>query len=257
MTKFQEEVKKAAKTVYGDDIEFTAKIVSVTNADGKKDDSKLALYTVAPVAGEPTEFTVTRSGVLMDTELVTVSYGIASTVCPETTRELFKFTISFEHAAKYLLTSEKIKDNQNIRVTPKGEIEIRDNHADHSVGISEILKMISNEENEKILYNGGFLFAPVGQKVLGAKKFKVDVKLPAKHDFVQRGLLTITPSPAHVPANLGLTINWKNLENQGHAGVIRPVEVQATIVIDYGTAYRYEKPLIIRIMPDSMWNFGI
>ncbi len=257
LTKFQEEVKKAAKTVYGDDIEFTAKIVNVTNADGKKDDSKLALYTVAPVAGEPTEFTVTRSGVLMDTELVTVSYGIASTVCPETTRELFQFTISFEHAAKYLLTSEKIRDNQNIRVTPKGEIEIRDNHADHSVGISEILKMISNEENEKILYNGGFVFGPVGQKVLGAKKFKVDVKLPTNHDFVQRGLLTITPSPAHIPANLGQTINWKNLENQGHAGVIRPVEVQATIVIDYGTAYRYEKPLIIRIMPDSMWNFGI
>lgn len=254
LTKFQEEVKKAAKTVYGDDIAFTAEVISV---DGDKSAAKTGLYNVEPVAGEPGEFTVTRSGVLMDTELVTVSYRLASTVCPQTVRELFQFTISFEHAAKYLLNSEKIKDNQNVRVTPKGEIEIRDNHADHSVGISEILKMISNEENEKILYNGGFVFGPVGQKVLGAKKFKVDIKLPTKHDFVQRGLLTITPSPAQVPANLGLTINWKNLENQGHAGVIRPVEVQAQIVIDYGTAYRYEKPLIIRIMPDSMWNFGI
>ena len=254
MTKFQEEVKKAANVIYGDDIEFTAKVISV---NGDKSATKTSLYKVAAVTGEPAEFTVTRSGVLMDTEDVVVSYGFASTQCPDKTRELFQFTIRFEHAAKYLLKSDKIKDNQNIRVTPTGEIEIRDNHADHSVGISEILRMISNEENEKILYNGGFLFGPVGQKVLGAKKFKVDVKLPANHDFVQRGLLTITPSPTHIPANLGLTINWKNLEGVGHGGVVRPVEVQAQIVIDYGTAYRYEKPLIIRIMPDSMWNFGI
>ena len=254
LTKFQEKVKEAAKVVYGDNIAFSAEVISV---NGDKSVAKTGLYQLEPVAGAPGEFTVTRKGVLKETEKVVVSYGFVSIDCPEMTRELFQFTISFEHAAKYLLKSDKIKDNQNIRVTPTGEIEIRDNHADHSVGISEILRMISNEENEKILYNGGFLFGPVGQKVLGDKKFKVDVKLPDNHDFVQRGLLTITPSPAHVPANLGLTINWKNLEGVGHGGVVRPVEVQAQIVIDYGTAYRYEKPLIIRIMPDSMWNFGI
>ena len=254
LTKFQEEVKKAAKTVYGDDIAFSAEVISV---NGDKSDNKTGLYKVEPVASAPGEFTVTRKGVLKETEEIVVSYGFASTVCPETVRELFQFTIRFEHAAKYLLTSEKIKDRQNVRVTTTGVIEIRDNHADHSVGISEILKMISNEENEKVLYNGGFIFGPVGHKVLGAKKFKVDVELPANHDFVQRGLLTITPSPAHVPANLGLTINWKNLEGLGHGGVVTPVEVPAKIVIDYGTAYRYEKTLIIRIMPDSMWNFGI
>ena len=254
LTKFQEEVKKAAKVVYGDRIAFTAEVISV---NGDKSAAKTGLYKVEPVVGDEANITVTRTGVLEDTELVTVSYGFVSTQCPETVRELFQFTISFEHAAKYILTPDKIKDKQNVRVNAKGEIEIRDNHAEHSVAIAEILKMFSTETEGKKLYDGGYFFGSVGQQVLGSKKFKVNVTLPAKHDFVVGNLLTITPSPAGVPANVGLKINWKNLVGVGHAEVVSPVEIPATIEIDYGTAYKYKRTLVIRIMPDAMWNFGI
>ena len=247
LTKFQEEVKKAAKTVYGDDIEFTAKVISV---DGNKTPAKLALYKVEEAADNFAEFTVTRTDTLKETEKVVVSYGFASTQCPDKTRELFQFTISFEHAAKYaLLPSDKI--DKAITITPKGEIEILDDLADHTLKLADVLKMFVNDKTGKELYRNGS-FAPVlGEEFLGSSKFKVDVKLP-KHDFTDKGLLTVTAPTAPYDTNLGgLAINWKNLKTLGHAGVLRPVDIQATIEISYGNNYKYERPLIIRIVPGT------
>ena len=82
----------------------------------------------------------------------------------------------------------------------------------------------------------------------------VNVTLPADNSFVQRGILTSTPASLIAPHHgLGQRISWKNLTVDGHASIIHPVEITTKFEINYGSSYKYEKPLIIRIIPDTQW----
>ena len=245
LTKFQKEVEKAAKANYGTDIEFYTKIVSVEGGDENKD-----FYSIIP---DGDEFAVKRleDKPLKETERVTVSYGFSSTVCPDATRELFQFTISFEHAAKYEVDPHFLVDEAAIRVKD-GVIEIRDNLAEHSFQMLEVIKLFSNEATPKLLLENGM--RRIDETILGSKKIKVNVTLPADNSFVQRGILTSTPASLIAPHHgLGQRISWKNLTVDGHASIIHPVEITTKLEINYGSSYKYEKPLIIRIIPDTQW----
>lgn len=242
--KFQDAILKAAEAVYGTNLKFTAKVVSVKGGAADKN-----LYQVTE---NGKEFAVTRTGVLATKEIVTVSYGFASTECPEATRELFTFDIEFDHAATYEIDGEKISDKEFIRVKD-GVIEFRDNLAEHTFAMKEVLKMYSNEASRVLLLENGFQTAEGARKGIigGNTKFKVAVTLPADNDFVQLGLLVAgTPSGF---GGLNQTISWKNLASAGHGKIQETVTVKATLVIQYGTSYEYEEPLLIRIIPDHLW----
>ena len=246
LTKFQSDVEKAAKPAYKN-IKFGARVVNVKGGAENKN-----LYQV--VNGN-TDFTITRMDTLKETELVTVAYGFYSTDCDNIFRELATFEIQFEHAALYKIVGDNLEDDEDYIRVKDGAIEIRDHKDEHSVKIGTVLQMFSNEANPKLLLDNakrtdeeirlGFL----GQ----GDKFSVAVELPKNHDFVKKNLLKVTPAGW---AGTGTRISWKNLEDNpaGHGAVTKTATINAKLLINYGTTYQYERPLIIRIIPDAEWD---
>lgn len=246
LAKFQEEVKKAAKSTYGADLEFVAQVVNVEG--GAKD------KTLYNVENGDKDFEITRLNTLRETERVTVAYGFRSAICPDTFHQLATFVIEFEHAALYKIVGDNLKD-ENIRVAKDGAIEIRDHKDEHSFTIGTVLQMYSNEANPKLLLNKGFRTAEeIRLGFLGqGDKFKVAVELPETHDFVKKHLLKVTPAGW---AGTGTKISWRNLEDNpaGHGAVTSTATINAKLLINYGSSYQYDKTLIIRIIPDAQWG---
>ena len=246
LAKFQADVEKAAKATYGADLKFKARIVKVEKGAADK--------TLYMVENDTKDFTITRTGTLKETELVTVEYGFYSEDCSDIFRQLTTFVIEFQHAALYKIVGDNLKD-ENIRVAKDGAIEIRDHKDEHSVMIGTVLQMFSNEANPKLLVDNAKKTAE--EKRLGflgeGDKFKVAVELPETHDFVKKHLLKVTPAGW---AGTGTKISWRNLEDNpaGHGAVTKTAEIKAKLLINYGTSYQYDEPLIIRIIPDADWN---
>ena len=246
LAKFQSEVEKAAKDTYTG-LQFAARVVKV---EGGAEDKTLYM-----VENGTKDFTITRTGTLKETELVTVEYGFYSSECPDNFRQLATFVIQFEHAALYKIVGDHLTD-EYIRVKD-GAIEIRDHKDEHSFMIGTVLQMLSNEANPKLLLDNakttddekrrGFL----GK---GGDKFNVAVELPEDNVFVEKRLLTVS-DPAGW-AGTATKISWKNLEANpaGHGAVTETVTVNAKLLINYGTSYQYERTLTIRIIPDAEWG---
>ena len=244
LAKFQSDVEKVAKPAYNQ-IMFEARVVKVE--DGAKDKN---LYKV--VNGTK-DFTITRTGTLKETERVTVAYGFYSAECPDNFRQLATFVIEFQHAALYKIVGDHLTD-EYIRVKD-GAIEIRDHKDEHSFLIGTVLQMLSNEANPKLLVDNAKKTDE--EKRLGflgeGNKFKVAVELPQTDVFVQKHLLTVSPSAGW--AGTSTKISWKNLEDNpaGHGAVTKTATIKAKLLINYGTSYQYEEDLIIRIIPDKEW----
>ena len=245
LAKFQSDVEKAAKDTYTG-LQFAARVVDVKGGAADK--------TLYMVENEAKDFTITRTGTLKETELVTVEYGFYSSECPDNFRQLATFVIQFEHAALYKIVGDNLKD-EYIRVKD-GAIEIRDHKDEHSFLIGTVLQMFSNEANPKLLVdNAKQTDEEKRLHFLGqGDKFKVAVELPESHDFVKKNLLTVS-APAGW-AGTSTKISWKNLEFNpaGHGAVTKTATINATLLINYGTSYQYERPLIIRIIPDAEWD---
>ena len=246
--KFQSDVEKVAKPAYNQ-IMFEARVVKV---EGGAKDPKLY-----DVQNGTKDFTITRTGTLKETELVTVAYGFYSAECPDNFRQLATFVIEFQHAALYKIVGDHLTDEYiRVKNEAKGDvIEIRDHKDEHSFLIGTVLQMFSNEENPKLLVDNAQKTAE--EKRLGflgqGDKFKVTVELPKDNIFVQKHLLTVSPSAGW--AGTSTKISWRNLEDNpaGHGAVTKKTDIDAKLFINYGTSYQYERPLFIRIIPDKEW----
>ena len=246
--KFQSDVEKVAKPAYNQ-IMFEARVVKV---EGGAKDPKLY-----DVQNGTKDFTITRTGTLKETELVTVAYGFYSAECPDNFRQLATFVIEFQHAALYKIVGDHLTDEYiRVKNEAKGDvIEIRDHKDEHSFLIGTVLQMFSNEENPKLLVDNAQKTAE--EKRLGflgqGDKFKVTVELPKDNIFVQKHLLTVSPSAGW--AGTSTKISWRNLEDNpaGHGAVTKKTDINAKLFINYGTSYQYERTLTIRIIPDKEW----
>lgn len=249
-TKFQTEVKEAAKKIYGTNLEFFAEVKSVTGGEGKVEN-----YTVDN--SKPGEFTITRTGVLKAQEVVTVSYGFSIPGCP-VIRELVTFTAVFDHAATYKIVDENLSLDQKkvMRLNKKdGVLEIRDDLQPHSFKLSEVLQLLSKEDDPKVLLNFGEITRAeqTDLQILGDENhLKIAVTLP-DDEFVKKNILVTTPSTDKFGTESVIT--WQNIPRDGHAKLQHAKDFKLSLTINYGSKYQYHNvPLMIRIIPDAQWG---